>query len=138
MANKYFTFNIKSLWKNYIQPSLWLHPAVPECIALWIPTGSWYLACTFLIARGMAKGTWWNRLYWGSSDGFIKNLRLPVPWLNYSKIWGIWFWWYYSYSFNFKLKAKSKNVISYKRVDRYFNWDPSRFYSYSSHIQYFC
>ena len=42
---------------------------------------------------------------------------------------------FHSYFSN--LKATNKNRISYKLVDRYFNWDTPRFYSWSSHIQYF-
>ena len=68
-------------WKHYIQPSLQLHPAVLKSIAIRIHTGSRYSACFFPIATGMAKATWWIRLYWYISNGFIKSL-----WLNYCKI----------------------------------------------------
>ena len=43
--------------KNHIQPSLKQHPAVLKSIALPVLAGSWYSACTFPVARGMAKGT---------------------------------------------------------------------------------
>ena len=75
-VKKYLTFDTKSLWKNYMQPSVWLH------------TISWYSACTFLMATAISKGTWWIMLYRDSFNEFIKSQHHDWP---ISKLWGLCF-----------------------------------------------
>ena len=108
----------KVLCKNYIQPSLQLQAAVLQSIALQITIGSWYSACTFPLATSMAKGTWWIRLYWHSSNRLSKYYDcLPTPWLNYCNIWSTWFdnirlKLFHSYFSNWKQIVKIGSTIS--------------------------